>query len=60
LFSIRRAAEFKSKHIIPDIYGKEKRKKEPSKEGKIGVEGINDDILLELFKKANISSQFLI
>ena len=37
--------------------GKEKRKKEPSKEGKIGVEGINDDILLELFKKANISSQ---
>ena len=31
--------------------------KEPSKEGKIGVEGINDDILLELFKKANISSQ---
>ena len=48
----------KIKHIyIPDIYGKEKRKKEPSKEGKIGVEGINDDILLELFKKANISSQ---
>ena len=45
----------KIKHIyIPDIYGKEKRKKEPSKEGKIGVEGINDDILLELFKKANI------
>ncbi|MFU2518809.1 MAG: DUF4093 domain-containing protein, partial [Clostridiales bacterium] len=28
-----------------------------SKEGKIGVEGINDDILLKLFKKANISSQ---
>ena len=48
----------KIKHIyIPDIYGKEKRKKEPSKEGKIGVEGINDDILLKLFKKANISSQ---
>ena len=51
----------KIKHIyIPDIYGKEKRKKEPSKEGKIGVEGINDDILLELFKKANISSQSIV
>lgn len=48
----------KIKHIyIPDIYGKEKRKKEPSKEGKLGVEGINDDILLNLFKKANITSQ---
>ena len=45
-------------HIYaPQISGKEKRKKEPSKEGKIGVEGINDDVLLNLFKKANISSQ---
>ncbi len=40
------------KHIyIPDIYGKEKRKKEPSKEGKLGVEGISDDILIKLFEK---------
>ena len=46
------------KHIyIPDVYGKEKRKKEPSKEGKLGVEGISDDILLSLFEKANISFQ---
>lgn len=30
---------------IPDIYGKEKRKTEPSKEGKLGVEGISNDIL---------------
>ncbi len=48
----------KIKHIyIPDIYGKEKRKKEPSKEGKLGVEGIDDKILLSLFEKANIETQ---
>lgn len=43
------------KHIyIPDIYGKEKRKKEPSKEGKLGVEGISDDILIKLFEKCGV------
>ena len=48
----------KVKHIyIPDIYGKEKRKKEPSKEGKLGVEGIDDNILMSLFEKANIKAQ---
>ncbi len=30
---------------IPDIYGKEKRKDAPSKEGKLGVEGIDNTIL---------------
>lgn len=45
----------KIKHIyIPDIYGKEKRKKEASKEGKLGVEGIDDAILLSLFEKVDI------
>lgn len=45
----------KIKHIyIPDILGKEKRKAEPSKEGKLGVEGIDDSILVDLFQKANI------
>lgn len=40
----------KIKHIyIPDVYGKERRKAEPSKEGKIGVEGIDDTILIKLF-----------
>lgn len=39
---------------IPDIYGREKRKVEPSKEGKLGVEGISDDILISLFKQAGI------
>lgn len=38
------------KHLyIPDVYGKERRKEQPSKEGKLGVEGISDDILIKLF-----------
>lgn len=43
----------KVKHAyIPDIHGKEKRKTEPGKEGLLGVEGINDEILLDALKKA--------
>lgn len=43
------------KHIyIPDVYGKEKRKNAPSKEGKLGVEGIDDRVLVDLFEKAGI------
>lgn len=41
---------------IPDIFGKEKRKAAPSKEGKIGVEGIDTQILLEAFRKAGVIS----
>ncbi len=45
----------KVKHIyIPDVYGKEKRKTEPSKEGKIGVEGIDDKVLIKLFDSLDI------
>lgn len=36
---------------IPEIPGKERRKKAPSKEGKLGVEGIEDSLLLEVLKK---------
>lgn len=32
---------------IPDIYGKERRKAKASKEGKLGVEGMHPQILLE-------------
>lgn len=39
---------------IPDIFGKEKRKAAPSKEGKLGVEGIDKDILIQAFEKAGI------
>ena len=31
--------------FIPDISGKEKRKTKPSKEGKLGVEGISEEII---------------
>lgn len=31
---------------IPDLYGKEKRKAKGSKEGKLGVEGVPDDVII--------------
>lgn len=40
---------------IPEIFGKEKRKAESSKEGKLGVEGISVKILTEAFEKAGIT-----
>lgn len=42
---------------IPDIQGKEKRKEKPSKEGKLGVEGIDDEMLVNVLKKAGISTE---
>lgn len=39
---------------IPDIFGKEKRKVHPSKEGKLGVEGIEPKIILEALEKAGV------
>lgn len=39
---------------IPDIYGKEKRKTEVSKEGKIGVEGMDTEIILSALQKAGV------
>lgn len=40
---------------IPDIFGKEKRKTAPSKEGKLGVEGIPANILIEALEKAGVA-----
>lgn len=37
---------------IPDIYGKEKRKKVSSKEGKLGVEGMSAEVIIDALKKA--------
>ena len=37
---------------IPDIPGKERRKSAPSKEGKLGVEGMRPEVLLEALEKA--------
>lgn len=37
---------------IPDVYGKERRKRRPSKEGKLGVEGMSAETLVECLKRA--------
>ncbi len=37
---------------IPDVYGKERRKRTPGKEGKVGVEGMPPQILLEALRQA--------
>ena len=39
---------------VPEIFGKEKRKTSPSKEGKIGVEGMSDEILCKALDKAGL------
>lgn len=37
---------------IPDVYGKERRKAKGSREGKLGVEGMRPEVLLEALKRA--------
>lgn len=37
---------------IPDVYGKERRKAAPSKEGKLGVEGMRPQVLLDALVRA--------
>ena len=37
---------------IPDIMGKERRKAAPGKEGKLGVEGMRPEIILEALRRA--------
>ncbi len=41
---------------IPDVFGKEKRKDKPSSEGKLGVEGIDKELILEAFEKSGITA----
>ena len=36
----------------PDIFGKERRKAKPGKEGKLGVEGMTRDVILESLRRA--------
>ena len=37
---------------IPDVFGKEKRKSSPSREGKLGVEGMRPEVLLRALEAA--------
>ena len=39
---------------IPDVYGKEKRKAEPSKEGMLGVEGMTEEIITKALTDAGV------
>jgi ribonuclease M5 len=48
--------EYITNVYIPDIFGKEKRKEAPSKEGKLGVEGVSSEILIQALQKAGVSS----
>ncbi len=38
--------------FVPDVPGKEKRKRAPSKEGKLGVEGMTAEVILRALKAA--------
>ena len=37
---------------IPDVYGKERRKAAPGREGKLGVEGMSPQVLLQALERA--------
>lgn len=41
---------------IPDIYGKEKRKEHSSAEGKLGVEGVCDEIIIAALERAGVTA----
>lgn len=42
---------------IPEIFGKEKRKSSPSKEGKLGVEGMDAEILRNALARAGLTGE---
>ena len=44
--------QFLKHAYIPDILGKERRKAAPGKEGKLGVEGMTPQVLLEALRRA--------
>lgn len=45
-------AKYLKHAYIPDIMGKEKRKAAPGKEGKLGVEGMKPEIILEALRRS--------
>jgi len=44
--------EYLKHAYIPDVFGKEKRKNAPGKEGKLGVEGMTQEIILNALTRA--------
>lgn len=45
-------AQYLKHAYIPDIPGKEKRKAAPGKEGKLGVEGMTPEVIIECLRRA--------
>ena len=45
-------AQFLKHAYTPDIFGKERRKTAPGKEGKLGVEGMTKEVILESLRRA--------
>ena len=43
--------------VVPDIKGKERRKREPSKQGLLGVEGMSREVLISAFEKAGVFAE---
>lgn len=46
--------EYITNAYIPDISGKEKRKDAPSKEGKLGVEGVDTQVIINALSQAGV------
>ena len=45
-------AQYLKHAYIPEVFGKERRKAKAGKEGKIGVEGMNPDVLIQCLTRA--------
>ena len=45
-------AQYVKHAYIPDVYGKERRKRKASKEGKLGVEGMPPEVIIESLRRA--------
>lgn len=45
-------AQYLKHAYIPDVFGKERRKASAGKEGKLGVEGMRPDVILESLRRA--------
>lgn len=46
------SGKFLKHAYTPDVFGKERRKAKAGKEGKLGVEGMNRDVILESLRRA--------
>ncbi|MBQ6719668.1 MAG: DUF4093 domain-containing protein [Oscillospiraceae bacterium] len=50
-------AKYLKHAYIPDILGKERRKAVPGKEGKLGVEGMRPEVILEALRRAGATME---